>query len=525
MKLSKLTVATGFALAALSGQAFAVPPAFSTPNIDTYLSGASAPQNVLGALAATLFGANTAGTFDHYHVYYDNGSSPGVNYRAYYGSLLTAQTINGRTIPAGTNVLLEHRAKGGSVHGVNPVAKSFAIAYMPITSGNCTAAAPGLAYEYTCAESGVDGTSGRLPDFGVSDVAPTMFKAPYNKEPGSAAIFNALTAAEAARLKFSTLYELQFGVPATTAVPTTLNTVNGGTVTGLTKAMVSGMLSAGIIDWSQIDSSITTGNTGVVICRRSQGSGTQATFNAMFNNFPCASGSQVSGDTTIARMTDSSSISAFVPGSTTPITIDPTAGYTVVEGPSTGNVRDCLANAQNHTNFTYNWTDDAGGVHPVTVQFGNSTNPFRAIGILSLDSPEGVNGSGTATGTWTYRDLNGVAPLSAGLPNKADVRTGKYDFFAEASMQYRNDGYVGVDGLFHSGTPANGSADQQRRDFIDLFIARAGDPTILNQIASTFTRAAVLAQPNANNIPSTNANVSFVSRGGNQCSSLQWIGF
>ena len=137
MKLSKLTLATGFALAALTGQASAaLPGAFTAPAIDTYLSGASAPQNVLGALAAEMFGANTAGTFDHYHVFYSNDASPGTNYRAYYGALANAYTINGRTLAAGTNVLIEHRAKGGSVHGVNPVAKAFPIAYMPIASGS-----------------------------------------------------------------------------------------------------------------------------------------------------------------------------------------------------------------------------------------------------------------------------------------------------------------------------------------------------------------------------------------------------
>lgn len=522
MKLSKLAAATGLVLAALSGQAFAVPAAFDTPTIDTYLSGASAPQNVLGALAAQLFGANTAGTFDHYHVYYDNGSSPGTNYRAYFGALLSAQTINGRTLPAGTTVLLEHRAKGGSVHGVNPVALSFPIAYMPITSGNCTAAAAGLAYEYTCAESGVDGTSGRRPDFGVSDVAPPMFKAPYNKEPGAASIFNALTNAQVSKLKFQTLYELEFGVPATTAVPTSF-TNNGATNSGFTKSQVGAMLSAGVVSWSQIDPGINTGNTGVVICRRSQGSGTQATFNAMFNAFPCATNSAVPGDVAISRMTDSASITAFVNGSTTPITIDPTAGYTVVENPSSGNVRDCLDKAQSHTDYTVNWTDDAGGVHPVTVKFSNSTSPFRAIGVLSLDSVEGANGSGTVTGTWSYRDLNGVPAISAGLPNKAAVRTGQYDFFAEATMQYRNDGYIGTDGNFHSGTPTG--ADQQRRDFIDLFIKNAGDPNTLNAIASSFTRAAVLAQPNANNNATTNTNVSFVSRSGNQCAVPQTYGY
>lgn len=553
MKPTKLAIAMSLALAGMSGQTMAAAPAnplTTAAQIDVYLSGASAPQATLGALAATLFGENSVAggcaatdnpatttvneKFCNFHVLYNTVGTIGADYRAYYGALQSAFTINGRTLSAGTTVLLTNRARGGSVHGVNPVALSFPIATMPVNTGCTFIAGDVNAYNYTCPPSGTDGTSGRRPEFGVSDVAPYMFKAPYNKEPGAAAIFNALSSAEVARLNNGgngkAVFALQFGVPATNSVPATLTTTNGSPVTGFTKAMYSALLTGGIADWSQIDSTINTGNTGVVICRRSQGSGTQATYNAYFNNFPCTVNSVIPGsDTAPARMEGSFGISAFTLGGTDPITIDPTAGFTVVENPSSGNVRDCLWRAQTNQNHTYNWTDDLGGIHAVTVQFANTpATPFRAIGVLSNDSTEGQNGANNSGGHWTFRELNDVSGMDRSvvpnLPSKAAVRTGKWDFASEVTMQYRVDGYINTAGNFVAGAVPAG-VETQRRDFIDLFIQRAGDPAILNTIASSVTRAASVALPSAVNNPSTNNNVAFVTRNGNMCAPNQWVGF
>jgi hypothetical protein len=163
MKFKKLAVASAMAVAALSGQAMAAAPGIATtPDIDVYLTGASAPQNILGALAETLFGANTAGTFNNYHVFYDNGSTIGASYRAYYGALQSPLTVNSPTVGSvtlavGTKVRLINRAKGGSVWGVDPVARKQNIAWMAPTSGNCTLQTnTSLAYQYLCAESGSD---------------------------------------------------------------------------------------------------------------------------------------------------------------------------------------------------------------------------------------------------------------------------------------------------------------------------------------------------------------------------------
>lgn len=541
LKPRKRAIAISLAMAALSGQALAAAPAnplTSSAQIDVYLSGAVSTV-ILGELAAALFGANNVSEgcaatdnmattninerFCNFHTIYNSGVNIGVDYRAYYGALRAAFSINGRTLSAGTTVLLTNRSKGGTFFGINPIARSFPIATMPVNSG-CTFVSGNTAqYNYTCPASGIDGSSGRRPDFGGSEAPPALFKAPHSVL-GTGPIFGPLSVAEVGNLKTTAVYAMQLGVPATNAVPPTFSTANGASVTGFNKAIYSALLSGRIADWSQIDSNIITGNTGVVICRRTLGSGIQATYNAYFHHFPCTVNSVVSGSNTApVRMESSSGITPFTLGGTDPITIDPTAGFTVVENPSSANVRDCLWRAQTNQNHTFNWTDDLGGIHPVTVRFANTPGtPYRAIGLLANDSDEGTNGAGTQTNSWTFHNFNRVPGMIRtvfpNLPNKPDVRIGDWDLTADATMQYRIDGYINAAGNFVSG-PVPAGVERQRRDFIDLFIQRVGDPAMVS-----FLGAAV-AIPNAVNNPSVNNNVAFVSRDGNTCAPNEWVGF
>ena len=376
-------------------------------------------------------------------------------------------------------LLLINRAKGGSVWGVDPVARAQHIAWMPITSGNCTAAAAGLEYEYTCAEQGTDSTVGRIPDFGVSDVEPNLFKQPLNVETTSSGPKTQLTTAEQSLLGTFSTAAVLFGVPSTAqaaSIP-------------LSRAAVSSMLSGTITDWSKVADAPLAGKTNVVVCRRVQGSGTQATFNAYFNSWPCANNSVVSTNSLPPkRMNNSPGYSSTA----TTITVNAASGYTVIENPSSGDVVSCLNKADAGGNHTF--TADNGKA--VTVNF--DTGGYRAIGVLSFDSNTASKKKLTAdpvgTVRWDYRDLNGVTT------SKANARNGTYDFFAEQTMQYRNDGYVTFDTVlndyvFNYGIPSSGSAAEQKKAFIDLFITRAGDPTILNGIAKPEVAAAVAALP------------------------------
>jgi hypothetical protein len=496
-KLNPLAAAVAAALSFGAGQALAI-TAFETPDVDVYLSGASGPQSVLGGIAGKLFEAG-------YITYYDNGgtsavgstSDDGKNYRAYFGVVKNDPSINSTLV--GKKLMILNRAKGGSAFGVISVAKAQAIATMQITSGSCVLDA-GI---YRCAEVGNDlatDANNRVPDFGVSDVEPNMFQGPINVEFGNVQ----LTAAEAARFTgtqfgASSLMETQV---ATDAVPATLK---------VSRADYGAMLSGLITTWDKVGDGSLTGN--VAVCRRVQGSGTQAAYNNYYNNFPCAPGSS----TVPARMSDSVAYKVGGNGTAaTPYLIDPSAGYTVVENPSSGNVRDCLKAAQAGTDHTF--TGDDGKVYKV--QFSKVGGATKAIGVLSLDSLGQESG-------WSFRALDGagrIVPAPGGVgafsctnsnqldcgiaPTKANQREAAYDFSAELSFQYRNAAVGAVPAL--AGL---------KKDAADQFIKFVGDPDVLNTLGAA-AKEATIALP-INFDPTTNSNVAKATRFGNSCAPLQ----
>lgn len=505
MKLNKLNVACALAVAGVSGQALALTP-YEAQTIGlvngkdyVYLSGASAPQSFLGTLAAQMFEPG-------FITYYDNNGTTGDFtddgrlYRAYFG-----QVKNDASIPPafaalkGKTVRLLDRAKGGSVWGVNPVARAEAVATLKMDAASCVLNA-GI---YRCAEAGLDpGTAAdptnplsnasfnKVPDAGVSDVAPNMFKGPYNVEFG----FAELSSGEAAKLSSFPVNTLMMGLAVTNTVPAT---------THLSRAAYGAMLSGLVQDWTQVKSSLApAAGPQVVVCRRVPGSGTQSSYNWFFNNFPCTKESIAgSGDTPPARMSDSAS--GIVGGSGTaadPFVIDPAAGYTVIENSASGNVRDCLQKAS--TGGVHTFRDEEGKFYRVDFGAGG----YGAVGVLSLDSLGRESG-------WSFRNMDGAgdyklvsgSPVVTGTgvaPSKANLIEGNYDFAAELSMQYRNAAVNGVPAL-------SGPA----KLFMDLFIQRGGHPD--------FNTSAWTAALPVSYDPATSPNVSKATRGGNMCKPLQ----
>ncbi|MCW5624573.1 MAG: hypothetical protein KIT73_07665, partial [Burkholderiales bacterium] len=463
MHVKTLAAACAFACAGFASQASAqaIGP-FDTPNLTIYLAGASAPDNFLESIATGIFDAG-------FIRYQDDGGTPSVftddgrSYRAFFG-----RVKNDATIPAalrGQTVLFVKRSKGGSVWGVNPVARAERIGTLNLTAGTCVLNSS----IYRCVEKGIDpglagylnpSNAGVVPDIGVSDVEPALFKAPYNVEFGQ----SALTATEVARLDVKPANVLMMGIVATNAVPAT---------THIGRTAYGSMLSGSYQDWSQIDPSIASGNTQVVVCRRVQGSGTQTSYNWFFNNFPCQGA--FSGVVAPRRMVDDSA-SGITGGNGTqgnPFTIDPTAGYTVVENSSSGNVRDCLTRAQ--TNQPHTFRGDDGNWY--TIQFNNSGDPFRAIGVLSTDSFSSANPDGNG---WSFRPLDGAGvynintqafasgPGTGVAPSKQNLIDGKYDFAVELTLQYRK---VAVTNEFGDNVAALSGL---KKTFADFFIARVG---------------------------------------------------
>ena len=513
MKLNKLHVACTLAMAALSSQALAL-TAFDAPDATVYLSGASAPQNIMGALGLQMFDA-AQGIFE----FHDNGGTTatftddGRSYRAYFGVVK-----NDASFPASLRnkkILLINRAKGGSVWGVNPVARGERIATMQVASASCTLNT-GI---YRCPQVGVDPGLGAqtgqemTPDFGVSDVEPNLFKGPFNVEFG----FTELTPAESAIFAGtqSGVNVLMMGFSATNAVPDN---------TYFSRSIYGSMLSGMIQDWSQVDAA----QSGpVVICRRVQGSGTQASYNWFFNNFPCTTNSIAgTGNTSPARMTNSATYvlngDAWTGAGTTasPYIINPADGYTVIENPSSGNVRDCLNKAQVGGNHEF--TGDDGKRYRVTFGAGG----HKAIGVLSLDSSGSENGwkFRTMEGAGTYNGVTNTTTGTGVAPSKDNLRDGRYDFASELSMQYRNANLPAAPANYRPVAVPSLANDPNplKKLFVDEFIKRAGDPDVLNAITSVGLKNATMALPISFD-PTANTNVAKGTRYGNMCSPLQII--
>jgi hypothetical protein len=250
------------------------------------------------------------------------------------------------------------------------------------------------------------------------------------------------------------------GIVATNAVAAT---------THISRAQYGGMLAGKLDTWEQVDGS----SDPVVVCRRVNGSGTQTSYNAFFTGFPCNTASGGYLDTPPATAENSFGFDGSTAGTAgDPFIIDPTAGLTIIENSSSGNVRSCLKAAQDGTDFTV--TGSNNKVYKVL--FSSVGGPSKAIGVLSLDSYPNANTAGSG---FTFRHLDGAGTFngatqvsSAGAtgiaPSKANLLAGKYDFVVELSMQARNATVTNVNG------DAVAPMDAVKTAFYNEFVKRAG---------------------------------------------------
>ncbi|MCL5059405.1 MAG: hypothetical protein M1449_02090 [Candidatus Thermoplasmatota archaeon] len=500
MKLKHITLAVAAALAAPSAFANIAPE--TVPGVvKIVLSGATAPDGFVESSVKEMLEPASIKT------YRDNAyATLAFQHRAWFGNAKAG--IPG--VAAGTPILFVKRSKGGSVIGVDPVARASRIEsldFSACTTGGAVAKDGGTVYDYFCPTKGLDPDSpdfanpalnnGVVSDFGVSDVSPALFKAPYNVEFGQ----NELAVAEVAKLTIKPVNTVIMGIVATDDVPLS---------TAINRADYGNMLMGNIQDWTQIDASL-TGNTQVVACRRVNGSGTQASYNWFFNNFPCESA--FNGQQAPTSMY-ADNASGIVSGSGTeadPYVIDPTAGYTVVNNSTSGDVANCLKNAQAHTDHKIKADN---GKWYVT-RFGNSVDPFKAIAVLSADSYGKENG-------WTYRNIYGAgsfAPAtqtaSAGAtgiaPSKANLLTGAWELAVELTMQYRNANVTNVQGDTISALTG------VKKAFADELIKRSGDPAKIDLNAKKQVYAALpdYYDPTAGGV--FTAHTALGSHQGNMC--------
>lgn len=437
MKLKQLSLLCALACAGFAGQAVAqvnsVPAALAivndanTNNRILFISGASAVQGGLGEIANSLFQTGTSYLF---HPAAATGRTS-ADYRAYAGRLRSA--AGGWA--AGTNVIIVNRARGGSVWGVNPVARPVgvgtAIESMAVTAAACTAGAGTSGSPFLC-NTLIDA----IPDAGVSDVAPKLFDNAFNTEGEPAE--PKLSTAELASLAAQPIYGLSFGIPVTDNLP----------LFYLNKALLASLMAGNISTWDQVNASLPADD--VLICRRSNGSGSQAVMNLYAGNYPCGA---------FNPPADRDSVPTYDSASKTFVVEGATGGLNVIENASSGNVRTCLDRAFdastapfvadgvatpgtfsiNPTTNVGSWSGTVGYSTYVTAdRAGNPAGvalrngrQHKAIGVLSMDSLS----SSTASSKWTFRSLDGAGEILSGgvvngtgrLPTKAAYMDGTWD--------------------------------------------------------------------------------------------------
>jgi len=493
MKYTKIAVACGLALAAMSAQAAG--PTIPAGTKVVFLSGATAPDNFLADIANSMMTGVTA----------IRSNDAGILHRAYLGK--AAAGITG--VAVGTDVLFIKRSKGGSVWGVDPVARAQRIETLDLN--NCVVGtAP---YAWSCGTKGIDpgivghetaANTGLVADFGVSDVEPRLFQEPYNTENGQPA----LNAAELGVLSNKPVNQIMMGIVATDAVAAT---------THISRAQYGAMLAGRLDTWEQIDGS----TDPVVVCRRVNGSGTQTSYNWMFSGFPCNTASGGYTGTPPATVDGSFGFDGAHAGTTAdPFIIDPTAGLTIIENSGSGDVRNCLKAAQNGTDFTVTGSNN----QKYKVLFSAVGGPSKAIGVLSLDSYNNAVAVGSG---FSFRHLDGAGTFngatqvsSAGAtgiaPSKANLLAGKYDFVVELSMQARNAAVTNVNG------DTVAPMDAVKTAFYNEFVKRAGSTKYTGNDGGTFTSVpnAFASLPQFTSYATKPNFVSKFSRDGNTCAPL-----
>lgn len=511
MQLKKTAVLVAIACASIAGQANA---ALSDSETNTavissaagagrvfFISGASATQKGLAGIATTLFSSSFR---------LANTSVSSRDYEAVAGIMKTGPW-------AGLSAIIIDRVKGGSVFGVNSVARDVngdgivegeLIESLSVNTTDCTTGTGTVADPYICLQTNGTTRPHMIPDAGISDVAPDKFQSPINTEGEvAAAALSELELADITNEYSKPLYTLAFGVPVT-------NNINPK----LTRATVAGIMAGNITKWNEVDSTVAAED--IVVCRRVQGSGSQAVDNLYFGNYPCSE--NLKNEPANRESTDSWNDAANT------YVINASSGYQVIENSSSGDVRNCLKAAGEAitADKTYS-TKDRSGVR-VDVTFKAKAGGHKAIGVLSMDSV-GSSNAATATG-WSFRSLGGAGTVSCvGTPENtttgapatgcpyvtAPVTAGSGIFPTEANLE---DGSWDLQGWVSWNVPSRTVANTDKLGVAEAFRIAAQDPAVLDGVPDTNWSALALPAPFSTYSGAGVQKVKYV--GGNQCGPL-----
>ncbi len=379
---------------------------------EVYVSGASALRLALGGYMQELAEPTT---FDVFYF-----GTTGADHRAY--SFKLNKQVG--SWAAGTPVLVVKRDKGGSSQGVTPLVKvndpvvagvdgnGAGQQHMLVSAASCIAnVVAGVAINSPSTDVQKPGffcssLQQRFAHAGLSDVEPKLLQETVNG--GTNLNVSSLNAAGFVQNVFGvavnkTLYlALQKAQGLVSASATTIDedaskqpSIPAGFVRGALTGQISGNLSTkkgwNLLIPSSVDAAVDSKQVNV--CRRANGSGTQAASNVYFAANPCAGGA------------------AFIPSANTQVGgVNGTVGQVILatgrtgyfEGSSTGQVESCLGTT-------------AEGVSAY------------ALGVIGRENNPLANGGDKG---YRFVKLSGVAP------ERANVIDTSYDFAFESTMQW-----------------------------------------------------------------------------------------
>lgn len=435
MNMQKTLLAASVAVVLATG-------ANSASAVDVYLAGSSAQDSTIELLIVNNLAQGGAAAVTKYI----DTTYGGNNFLAW--TFPASAAVSGVT--AGTIVTIHKRSQDGSGMGVYPVAKQVPTGQLDLTR---TQTLTGKTSNGITAIYSVDSTvlnETNPVQLGISDVNPELFKGDNSvtssvtaegltapQAISAAAIAANATVTDAAGIVFgvavnNALYNalqdaqgLSGTAGANHAVTATVGSTSGvhlgygtgdaagatDTMPSLSKSQVASLLATGEVgDWfnTSIASAVGASSAGlqfVGICRRDNGSGTQASSNTFFLDDPSSS-AHLSPTVTFDNLF---------------------SGPEAILNTTTGNIEKCFNDFQFGTLTA-----------PADAQGNQVPGAGYAIGVISTDK--------NTSGAQGYRfvKIDGVAPTAA------NVAAGKYEFYEEQAYLVPKAGKVGDT----TGTPA-----------------------------------------------------------------------
>lgn len=473
MKISKIQMAVGAAIAMAVGTASALPlSTIDGSELKLYVSGATATDGAFANITR-ITSANGGLCVDGSLDSYEYAPAGTVNQRLNY---CTASANAGAA--AGSRIMIAKESVSGSAAGISPVARETARDFLPFSLaalGTCEGVVTNVpangdfaAYKlHSCNSSHVAALASVVPNAGISDIDPTTFVG-----------LGGVTAADASDLVATSTVAVTFNpivsVPLYRALQTAQGLANDDTLANtpsMTLSQLRAIFNGTLTNGTQLWSRNTAGNNVQVsaaskpinVCRRGNTSGTMASFKILFLGEGCSK----NGD----------SIGSFV---------KPAVVYTsATEDPDTGDI--ILGGEINPEGAGVTWStsvslfNDAGapianGYGGVRVFAGSGSGDVRsciayhsatsgnfAVGTASTENKPGANN------TYRYIRIDGVEPtLKAAME-------GRYSYFTENTINRAATG----------GNTLSGNT----LALYNAVISRLGTSTVIRNINSSWTNA------------------------------------